>query len=454
MRQRMHSLLFIEMKPTFLPIVPATRRETTSQKMYLVSRTETFAKLFFIVSFTGLFMYVALAFYSFHTAYTTVSQVGKDQDSSSEHDDSDRFDKDLKYILLWTDKSLKEHVNLEGQSPFIENGCSEINCYITTNRTILNQDVRNFDAVIFNISLLLNWSRWPIHLPKGRSQRQKYVFYGMEASDDHPICNLLVDNFFNWTWSYKFHSDIFTPFIEVKDMKGKVVAPNSNVLWSNSLTRTTNSVINVTKTRAVAWIMDKCEILSNKMLSILKLKQALKDHNLYLDIYGCGHFQCPQEDCKKMLQRDYYFYLAIEGAISEDFVSTEVLKAYDNDVVPIVVGGADYIKFLPDNSYINFQYYTEEKLAAYLDYTIRNPSLYKEYFTWKKFYTIRKANTFNGYCQLCKLLNDKKKFNSFSSYADFRKWWFTGSLKNKCIPKGAERYTDLLGYLNDSSRIG
>lgn len=340
----MHSLLFIEMKPTFLPIVPATRRETTSQKMYLVSRTETFAKLFFIVSFTGLFMYVALAFYSFHTAYTTVSQVGKDQDSFSEHVDSERFDKDLKYILLWTDKSQKEHVNWEGQSPFIENGCSEINCYITTNRTILNQDVRNFDAVIFNISLLLNWSRWPVRLPKGRSPRQKYVFYGMEASDDHPICNLLVDNFFNWTWSYKFHSDIFTPFIEVKDMKGKVVAPSSNVLWSNSLTRTTNSVINVTKTRAVAWIMDKCEILSNKMLSILKLKQALKDHNLYLDIYGCGHFQCPQEDCKKMLQRDYYFYLAIEGAMSEDFVSTEVLKAYDNDVVPIVVGGADYIK--------------------------------------------------------------------------------------------------------------
>lgn len=290
-------------------------------------------------------MYVALAFYSFHTAYTTVSQLGKDQDRSNKQNDvTDRFEKDLKYILLWRDQSQKEHVNLEGQSPFIKNECPEINCYITTNRTILYQDVGNFDAIIFNISLLLNWRRWPIHLPKERSPRQKYVFYGMESADDHPICNFLVDNFFNWTWSYKFHSDIFTPFIEVKDMNGKTVAPSTSVIWSNDFQRTTNSAQNITKRKTIAWIMEKCEVLSNKMLSILKLKQALKDHHLYLDIYGCGHFQCPKEDCKAMLQKDYYFYLAIEGAMSEDFVSTEVLKAYDSDVVPVVVGGADYMK--------------------------------------------------------------------------------------------------------------
>ncbi|CAD0203582.1 unnamed protein product [Chrysodeixis includens] len=272
--------------------------------------------------------------------------MGKDQDRSNRGrvEVTDRFDKDLRYILLWRNSSEKHLTNLEGQNPFIENNCQEINCYITSNRTILNQNVMNFDAIIFNISLLLNWSRWPIHLPKQRSPRQKYVFYGMEASDDHPICNFLVDNFFNWTWSYKFHSDIFTPFIEVKDRSGKVVGPGRSVLWSQNYKTTTDTVANVTKTKAIAWIMDKCEVLSNKMMSVMKLKQALRDHNLYLDIYGCGHLQCPNDDCMKTLRNDYYFYLAFESTVSEDFVSTEVLKAYDNDVVPVVVGGADYIK--------------------------------------------------------------------------------------------------------------
>lgn len=295
-------------------------------------------------------MYVALAFYSFHTAYTTVSQIGKYQDRFSKYRSLDvfvdRFDKDLKYILVWTIDTDKKDYDFEfnGQSPFIENNCPEINCYITTNKTILNESYTNFDAIVFNMSLLWKWKNSV--LPQERTKRQKYVFYGMQASDDHPICSVRVDNFFNWTWTYKFYSDIFTPFIEVRDLNGTVVAPSRNPSWIRDvkpLTKTEKEKKSM-KTKAIAWIIDKCDIKSNRMLSMIKFGQALKEFSLSIDVYGCGNKKCPEEGCLKAIEKEYYFYLAYEGSVSEDYVTAEVLKAYHHDAVPVVVGGADYTK--------------------------------------------------------------------------------------------------------------
>ncbi|KAF9424391.1 hypothetical protein HW555_000530 [Spodoptera exigua] len=427
--------------------------------MYLVSRTETFAKLFFIVSFTGLFMYVALAFYSFHTAYTTVSEMGKYQENNKMQNYDvvvERFDKDLKYILVWTTNSVQAEsiLQYEGQEAFIERDCPEINCYITTNKTILNDDYVNFDAIVFNMSIF--WERGVYtKLPDRRAKRQKYVFYGMQPSDNYPICNRRIDNFFNWTWTYKFYSDIYSPFIEVKNLVGNVVAPNRNVIWKNDLRTSTKSDVAavITKTKAIAWVLDNCGQNAYIMFAVPKLRKALKQFNLTLDMYGCGNLNCSEDGCSKTIQKEYYFYLAYEGSMTEDYVTAEVLKAYYNEAVPIVVGGADYSRFLPENSYINYQFYTEDKLAAYLHYAITNPAVYNAFFNWKKYYTIVKADEFKGYCDLCKLLNDKKKFTTFSTYENFRSWWYYGSLKDKCLPRGSTNVSEITGYMNESVRF-
>lgn len=322
------------------------------QKMYLVSRTETFAKLFFIVSFTGLFMYVALAFYSFHTAYTTVSQTAKYQErfNDTKSYEDDRFEKDLKYILVWAKyHPVRKNVTLlpsEGQTLFIENNCPEINCYITANESILNNDYMNFDAIVFNMTLMSKYGYFH-RLPTNRTKRQKYVFYGMQAADSHPICNIRADNFFNWTWTYKFYSDVFSPFIEVKDWNGKVVAPSRKVLWTTHLKPHTDSDVRIVyrKTKAIAWVLEDCKHAEKvKKTFVPKLSRALKAFNLTIDVYGCGNRKCPLEGCLKAIERDYYFYLAAEVSMSEYYVTAEVLKGYHHDAVPVVVGGADYTK--------------------------------------------------------------------------------------------------------------
>ncbi|KAM3965946.1 alpha-(1,3)-fucosyltransferase C [Aphomia sociella] len=424
--------------------------------MYLVMKTESFAKLFFLISFTGLIMYAIIAFYTFHTAYTTVTDMEQYQERIQGLPNpeiifgKDRFAKDLKYILVWTTPDRFTNPFGEGQMPFISNTCSYINCYITSKKTLLNRDNRNFDAVIFDVHNLRHWKN--IHLPRERSIRQKYVFYGKRSSDDTPICALFVDKYFNWTWTYKLHSDIVSPFIEVKNLKGDIVAPSLYMKWIENMTDLTIKQVQELKlkTKAVAWIITNCQTRyhTKRMMFAKELQQALKEYSLVLDIYGCRNLECPSESCLKAIEEGYYFYLAYEDSITEDYVTEEVLKGYNHSAVPIVFGGANYHHFLPEGSYINARYTTAEKLAAVIVYSIRNPAVYQRFFHWRNHYTIHEAHATTGICKLCEYLNDENKFIRRSVHENLRKWWYTGSLHDRCYPRGAEDEDFVLSYMN------
>lgn len=317
--------------------------------MYVVSKTETFAKLFFLISFTGLLTYVVLAFYTFHTAFTSVTQLRKIQERVKNLPDpnlsssNDRIDKDLKYILQWTTKYSDVLPMGEGQHPFIDRNCSFVNCYLTTDKKLLNGDYVNFDSIILDIPLLKSWKL--LDLPLARSPRQKYVFYGNASSEDNPICNARADDYFNWTWSYKLYSDIFNPFIEVRDLNNNIVAPNIDVQWIPNMKYLTKKETDkvMVKTKTVAWRMNKCGARIDRTKYAKELKYELSKLNLTFDIYGCDFKPCNEGSCLESL-KEYLFYLVYEESIAEDYITDEVLKAYDNGAVPIVMSGADNFK--------------------------------------------------------------------------------------------------------------
>lgn len=309
-------------------------------------KTETFAKLFFLVSFTGLVMYAILAFYTFHTAYTTVADYETYHTNglpTVSHQQTVRFGNELKYILVWTIPEFDVEVFGEGQEPFVKHNCSYSNCFVTTKKGILNGDHKNFDAIILDVGVVRRVKNVTI-LPRHRDQ--KFVFYGMKSANETPICLVTADSFFNWTWSYKMSSDFVTPFIEVVDLKGNFIAPKYNVDWLKNMTELEEKQIEnlQTKKKAVAWIMDTCREKKNRMMFVKALRDALKEHSLKLDVFtqGCGKQDCPNDDCLKLVKKEYYYYLAYERSHAEDYVTEEVLKAYDHYAVPIVRGGADY----------------------------------------------------------------------------------------------------------------
>lgn len=315
--------------------------------MYFVLRTEAFAKLFFLVSCTGLLMYAILAFYTFHTAYSSISQSQLNEDNTPNLPvPGDRYLKkhmrDLKYILVWTLNETSEMGTR--QEPFISQECMYSNCYLTDNKFLLGNDYTQFDAIVFDVRMFVNLLKKG--LPDSRSYNQKYILYSHVSSDDVPVCSVLADNYFNWTWTYRFDSDIFAPFIEVKDLEGNVVAPKPEVNWIFNMTSLDVSVLRnlMHKKKAVAWIVNKCVTRNDRMLKAKRYQKIFRANELDFDIFGCGNQECPAEGCLKAIERDYYFYYAPEDSNAKDYVTKEVVIGYNHYAVPIVDGVADYKK--------------------------------------------------------------------------------------------------------------
>ncbi|XP_049878845.1 alpha-(1,3)-fucosyltransferase C-like [Pectinophora gossypiella] len=354
----------------------------------------------------------------------------------------------LKYILLWTIQG-QENPFGEGQTPFVENDCLYQNCYMTTNKELLD-DLTKYNAVVINVTDIKRWKK--TNLPQKRSPDQKYVLYARESSYDVTICNAQADSYFNWTWSYKLYSDIFSPFIEVRDKKGNFIAPSTEVSWRRMNDPVDGSSFGEKKKKAIVYVMKKCRDTAEKIHhhEAKKLRKALKSENLEFDMYGCKDRPCPNDDCTKLIKDNYYFYWVDEGSFAEDYVTDDILKAYDAGVVPIVLGIVDYTKFLPTGSYINAASMTTKNLAALLFYILRNPTVYYGFFRWKQYYTIRRPPPNKGVCQLCSLLNNQRIVQRHVHYELLRKWWYPGDLDKRCMKIRHLPENNTLDYTNET----
>lgn len=254
-----------------------------------------------------------------------------------------------KSILVWTRFDFSPIYYLKTkQIAFYENNCQYTNCFVTGQRTYF-QDITQFDAIVFNGRNLYNLN----HLPSTRASHQKYVFTNLESSVNYPVCSEQFDNFFNWTWTYRLDSDVAWTYFTVHNNAGVAIAPNKTVDWitadddSAQISDELKEKLNK-KTKAAALFISNCKSVSHRKRIFTALRRHLRTYNLDVDVYGdCGKFKCPKnkdDDCNKILSEDYYFYLAFENSLVEDYVTEKVLTALNHDTVPVVFGGANYTR--------------------------------------------------------------------------------------------------------------
>ncbi|XP_060806470.1 alpha-(1,3)-fucosyltransferase C-like [Amyelois transitella] len=343
-----------------------------------------------------------------------------------------RFPTDLKYVLFWYPSENKRKVLYDynhtefptGQKAFIEQKCPHISCYIAYNKSYLDDDERNFDAVVFNAQDISKMSLHNISLE--RSPHQKYIFRSQEPAERHPICHRIFEDFFNLTWTYKLNSDIPQPFINVYDINNKLVGPSTQVDWIEKMNHTENFKSKIEgKEKAIAWIVTKCKAKNTYSDFIKGLRNELKGYNYTLDIYGpCGDIKCPKQSiysCYKLVEKKYFFQLVLEDAMCEDYVTEKVVKSLMHFTIPVVFGSANYTRFLPPGSYINFQEFGLKKFGALIDYLMKTPQNYGFLFDWKNhyFYSIRPRSYI---CDLCTKLNEN---GNITPQRHFRRWWFS-----------------------------
>ncbi|XP_068631944.1 alpha-(1,3)-fucosyltransferase C-like [Battus philenor] len=339
---------------------------------------------------------------------------------------------EMKYILRWTSSKNVPFVYMgEGRNGFIERNCTYTNCYVTGDRSYLGE-YDKFDVIAFAGPEVIRMNQH--NLPTKRSPHQKFVFATIESADNYPVCSNKFDGFFNWTWTYKLQSEAKWGYIVIRDKENKIIGPKTIMHWPKlqemDPVKDEFKTKLETKSKAAAWFVSNCYSRSGRERFVKELQEHLKKYDLNVDIYGqCGPLKCgrdKEDECNKLIEKDYYFYLSFENSFSEDYVTEKLLHALKHDAIPIVYGGANYTRFMPDGIYLNARELGAEKLADKMNELINDSVKYADYFRWKNHYTYHRrfeSVETDDYCRFCSILNEEDLVKKTSIYKNFRQWW-------------------------------
>ena len=296
-----------------------------------------------------------------------------------------------KKILIWYENY---------RVPKVGPACPIWRCEITGDRTVAR--VETYDAIVFH---LRSWTLTDI--PIKRSPHQRYVFLNMES----PAWRMLSTwkeipaGFFNWTMTYRRDSDVVNPY-------GLFSKKSANETFKVNYAKG--------KTKLVAWFVSNCASHSGRMEFVKELQRFVN-----VDVYGqCGTHKCPksqQDNCRKMLDQDYKFYLALENSLCVDYVTEKFFDHASHNIIPVVFDLHGHLnQTAPPHSFINAaDFPSVGSLADYLFLLNNNDTLYNEYFDWKENYVVHDAQ--GGMCRLCEGLyaaGDDPKV-----YDDMGDWW-------------------------------
>lgn len=184
------------------------------------------------------------------------------------------------------------------------------------------------------------------------------------------------------------------------------------------------------KGAVVAWFASECATQSKREDYVRELQKYIE-----VDVFGaCGPLTCgsrevgtwDQDRCHERLlhhKGSYKFYLSFENSLCKGYVTEKLWMLMPLDVVPVVMGMADYSNMLPKDSYIDVRDFPSPKaLANYLKVLDKNPQQYNQY--------IRNKNSLMCYlkypympweCTLCERIHQLK--GSRSIVYDLARFW-------------------------------
>lgn len=296
-----------------------------------------------------------------------------------------------------------------GRIGFIDAACPVSNCFISSNVTAKGED--NFDAFIFHAPRDSNLNNGKPEIVHNRRPDQVLILFSMEPPYGLP--NLTsFDGYFNWTISYLTDSDFHLPYGVIEPLPS---APSKKEEISQLIENIDRSNINPArgKTKKILWMVSNCDAPSNRQDYVKELQKYI-DVDIMSRGGKCGgNDTCSKiknEDvCYDMMEKTYKFYLAFENSICRDYVTEKFFNIISRNIVPIVLGGANYSAIAPQHSYINALDFTPRQLAEYLWKIDANDTLYAEYFWWKPFYRVKNLQQTNAkvFCQLCAALHNQ-----------------------------------------------
>lgn len=340
-----------------------------------------------------------------------------------------------KRILYWNDFYGSRNFGFCcGSRPYVVAGCGNTNCQTSKSR---EEELESFDAIVFHQRALDKDD-----LPQKRYPHQYYVFLSLEPAS-YPGDNIYREwnSFFNISMTFRSDSDIFMPYgrisdktnreeeegemeeekevVEKKDMEA---VGEGNLLLGNRSGLPDFSA----KTGFAAWFVSNCRTVSRRENLVEELQSYLPPDSI--QVFGsCGERECTGSACWDMAGHHYKFYLSLENSVCKDYVTEKLFEALNHNLLPIVLGGADYRRLLPAHSYINMRDYPDlRQLAALLVRLNSSEPDYLDYFRWKETHSVHNSrrDMNQAHCRLCQFLHADSGPRLIEDLED---WWVTKS---------------------------
>ena len=243
-------------------------------------------------------------------------------------------------------------------------------CKVVYDENLFNQS----DVVLFHDRDMPTYEDL-LELSRRRSSRQLWVYFSME-SPVHSENLIYMDNFFNLSSTYTLNSDVRIPYGQHKRKKDQEKKLKKPIDYFKN------------KTKSVAWVASNCvHFERNYFVDELIRRGVDVEVSGVCSKYFRKVFTCPSPDCKQKLSQ-FKFYIAAENTFCEDYITEKYWSnAIDANVVPIVLGGANYSneQLAIPGSFVNpFDFYSIDTFVNYIKQLEGNSEMYNSYFDWKQ----------------------------------------------------------------------
>ncbi|KAH9364711.1 hypothetical protein HPB48_018050 [Haemaphysalis longicornis] len=182
------------------------------------------------------------------------------------------------------------------------------------------------------------------------------------------------------------------------------------------------------------WAVSHCKTASRREEYVEELRKYAT-----VDVYGeCGTKKCPRKissECYQLFAKKYFFYLSFENSICREYVTEKLFNVLHYDIIPVVLGGANYTAIAPPDSFIDALTFRSPKhLAEHLRSVAGDFELYRKYLRWKTNHAVLGSTYGLSLCRLCKKLHSpsfrqttiiRDVFYWFSNMSNCRSWNFT-----------------------------
>ena len=316
-------------------------------------------------------------------------------------------------ILHWSSRKIDPSVLKQTVLASVKYRCEleyGTDCVFVSERSEYNES----DAVIISI-YATHLTDYPAYRPPG----QRWIAYLHESPQIMPTGKMDAGwrNLFTASMSYMLNADI--PILFPRYTSGNHSKWNSDQL--EKIRRNIRVKVKQ-KTKMVAWFVSNCKTPSDRETHVRELSKYIKVdvigkcgnltcHKKIGDKYGkCGNVTCPRSiegeygECDTMLDKHYKFYLAFENSLCEEYVTEKFNRMVNRDVIPVVLGGADYSAFTAPETYLDVRNFTSpRRLAEFMKYLDKRTDIYVDYLMRKRSMVHQQRNALQ--CELCNYLH-------------------------------------------------